>query len=352
MDDAPTLPDAEERESNVRMISESAASALGRADFSRIRALRFTLPGFDRAQWREFAELGWLALRLPEARDGLGMGLTEYCALARQLGRALAPEPLVEAVAALELLPDASRAEVLAGERIVLPAFAVEGRPPPELDGKVLRGVVEHVPMGAGADAFVVVMGEDAALVAADAPGLRLEHAHTHDGGHVTTLRLDGVLATPLPGARISMARRDATLATAACLLGVAERSFEITLDYLKQRKQFDRPIGAFQSLQHRMVDLYLQLSLLRASVSSAASTLDTDSDSDAAQAAVSRASHRADVAARMVCREAIQLHGAIGFTDEGDPGLFLRKTMVLAGRYGSARAHRARAFAARGEDA
>lgn len=351
MDDSVTVSIAEERESNARMIADSAAAALG-SDFERIRAPRFDLPGFDRARWREFAALGWLALRLPEARGGLGMGMSEYCALARELGRALAPEPVIDAVAALEFLPDDLIAPVLEGERIVLPAFAAGTNPQPLLRNGRLSGEALYVGMAAGADAFMVETREGgAAIVEADAPGLTLQAEMTHDGGHQGRLSLDEPPAIAIAHAG-ERAREDATLATAAYLLGVAARAFEISLDYVKQRKQFDRPIGAFQALQHRLVDQYLQINLLKAALHEAAATIDAGAGRSTAQAMVSRARHRADLAARLVCREAIQLHGAIGFTDEGDAGLFLRKTMALSGRYGTARTHRMRAFAARKEDA
>jgi alkylation response protein AidB-like acyl-CoA dehydrogenase len=123
------------------------------------------------------------------------------------------------------------------------------------------------------------------------------------------------------------------------------ERAFSMTLDYLRTRQQFGRPIGSFQGLQHRAVDLKIQVALTRASVESAAATLDSlPADAVAPrQAAVSRAKARAAQAALLVARQAVQLHGAIGYTDEYDVGLFLRKAMVTANQFGSAALHRRR---------
>jgi alkylation response protein AidB-like acyl-CoA dehydrogenase len=170
------------------------------------------------------------------------------------------------------------------------------------------------------------------------------------DGGHVGSVapdprngrRLAADIAAPL-----SRALDEAALATAACLLGVMERAFAMTLDYLRTRRQFGRAIGSFQALQHRAVDLRIQLALTRASVEAAAATLDDPAEPAAArQAAVSRAKARAAEAALRVTREAVQLHGAIGYTDEYDVGLCLRKAMAQANAFGSAALHRRRFLA------
>src|SRR5262249_768801 len=134
-----------------------------------------------------------------------------------------------------------------------------------------------------------------------------------------------------------------ATLATAAYLLGAMDRVFGITLEYLKMREQFGRKIGTFQALQHRSADLKIQLELTRAVVNAAARTMDEVTDARKRKAAVSRAKARASEAASVMTRGCIQLHGGIGYTDAADPGLFLRKMMVLAPMFGSAPVHRAR---------
>jgi alkylation response protein AidB-like acyl-CoA dehydrogenase len=208
-------------------------------------------------------------------------------------------------------------------------------------DGR-LTGRKLFIPMAAGAASFLVVARGGNALVAADAPGVTLTLADTQDGGHFGTLTLDDAPAEPV-GGDAAAALEDATLATAAALLGVMERAFALTLEYLKTRQQFGRPIGSFQALQHRAVDLQIQIALTRASVTAAARTLDGTAGVDARRAAVSRAKARASAAAMVVTREAVQLHGAIGTTDEYDVGLFLRRAMVLANLYGGAALHRAR---------
>ena len=132
----------------------------------------------------------------------------------------------------------------------------------------------------------------------------------------------------------------------AAYLLGTMRRAFAITSEYLGTRTQFDKPIGSFQALQHRMVDLYVQIELTGASVLAAARALE-GGDERIAVLAVSRAKARAADAAMLVGRQGVQLHGGIGYTDEADIGLYLRKAMTLANLYGGSAAHRARFAAA-----
>jgi alkylation response protein AidB-like acyl-CoA dehydrogenase len=295
-------------------------------------------------------EMGWVGLRAPEAEGGAGLGMAAFCALAEELGAALVPEPLIPAAFAAQLLRGPALAAQLAGERLVLPALEEKpqdwgGTAETRLRDGRLSGRKVFVPMAAGADAFLVSAREGLALVAAEASGVRLETQRTQDGGHFGTLLLENAPAEPVAG-ELGLALEDATLATAAYLLGLMDRVFAITLDYLKTRQQFGRVIGTYQVLQHRAVDLKIQLALTRASVESAAALCDDRAPSPLRSAAVSRAKARASDAALYVTRQAIQLHGGIGYTDECDAGLFLRKAVVMASQFGAAALHRKR-FAA-----
>jgi len=341
--------DQDDRAERIAMIRGSAASVAPRTgDLRRIRALRFQRPGFDRPIWQTMCDLGWPGLRLSEDRGGSALGVAEFCAIAEELGAALVPEPLIEAALAANFLTGDTIADVLAGHTIVLPAWQERANTLPApahdtvTDGKRVSGRKIFIPAAAGADAFVVTTRAGPVLVTKDAPGLTLTLDATQDGGHFGTLTLSDTPCRPLEGDP-APALEEATLATAAYLLGVMERAFAMTLDYLKTRKQFGRPIGSFQSLQHRAVDLSVQIALTRASVEAAAVTLDDAAPLATRIAAVSRAKARASAAAMLVTRQAIQLHGGIGYTDEYDVGLFLRKAMVLANLYGSPALHRAR---------
>ena len=349
---AETHMEAEDRSANLRMIRDSAAGIAPRSgDLRRIRALRFTDPGFDSGVWREMCAMGWTGLRVAEDLGGSGLGMSEFCALCEELGASLAPEPLIPVAMAARLLPAAHLTQVLSGERVVIPAwqeransYGVGGGSAELRDGR-LHGRKMFVPMGSGADAFLVTARGGLALVARDAAGLTLDIERRQDGGNFGTLTFDGAPAEAIAGDAAD-ALDEAALATAAYMLGVMERAFAMTLDYLRTRQQFGRLIGSFQALQHRAADLKIQLSLTRASVESAAATLDSNGGPALRRAAVSRAKARAADAGMVVTRQCIQLHGGIGYTDEYDVGLFLRKAMVLSNLYGSAALHRAR-FAA-----
>lgn len=341
----------EERQEQLRMLVDSAAGIAPRhGDFRRQRALRFTTPGIDRAVWSDIAAMGWLGLRLPESAGGAGLGALEYAALATEAGAALLPEPFIEAQLAVDLMGAATPGAVLSGDEIILPAWShaadgFETTAGVTVEGGRLTGEKHGVPMAAAADRYLVTTGAGLFLVAAS--DVTLTHAFTQDGGHVATLRFDGAAGEAVepgnpPAAAFGGAAFDgAALANSAFLLGAMERAFDITLDYLKTRQQFGRPIGSFQVLQHRAVELKVQIEVTRAVVRDACRAI--DAGNAAAGAAVSRAVSRAGDAAMLVTRQAIQLHGAIGYTDEADIGLFLRKTLTLVNRYGSPGAHRAR---------
>ena len=338
----------EDRSESLRMIRDSAAGIAPRTgDLRRIRGLRFIEPGFDRDVWRQMCEMGWPGLLVSEDHGGSGLGVREFCALTEELGASLVPEPLIPAVFAAMLLPGDHLAAVLSGERIVLPAWQEK---PHSIDlvgscalaGGKLNGRKMFVSMAAGADAFLVTVAGGLALVKRDAPGVHMVSTRAQDGGNFATVTFDGVPAEAVAG-DASEALEIAALATSAYLLGAMDRVFGITLEYLKTREQFGKKIGSFQALQHRSADLKIQLELTRATVSAAARTMDASNDTRVRRAAVSRAKARASEAASVMTRGCIQLHGGIGYTDAADPGLFLRKMMVLAPMFGSAALHRAR---------
>ena len=337
---------AEDRSENIRLLRESAAAVIP-GEYRRIRALRFTDPGFDRAVWQEMCDMGWAAVRVPEALGGSGLGVAEYCALAEELGRGLVPEPLIGAVTAASVLSGAALSEAISGARVILPAWqeranTIDCAGDTTVSGGRANGRKMFIAQAGGADAFVVSGRDGVALVARDAAGVSLSIERTQDGGGFGTLTLDNAACTPLHG-DMEAALEEAALATGAYLLGVMDRVFGMTLDYMRTRQQFGRAIGSFQALQHRAADLKIQVALTRASVEAAAVTLDTAQHPALRQAAVSRAKARAAEAAMLVTRQCIQLHGGIGYTDEADAGLFLRKAMVLSSLHGGAALHRAR---------
>ncbi|NGM20319.1 acyl-CoA dehydrogenase [Roseomonas stagni] len=337
-----------ERQESIRLVRDSAAAVVP-GDFRRIRDLRFTEAGFDAATFAEMAAMGWLALRVPEDAGGAGLGMAEYVALTEALGRGLVPEPLIPGALSATLLAAAGEtppeeyvvtAWQEAADRLVAPGTPAAAR--------------VFVPMARGAARVLLPVREASGLALYEASALPLDVQMMQDGGHVATLRpaLTGArrIADDVAAA-MDQALDEAALATAGYLLGVMEQSFAMTLDYLRTRRQFGKAIGSFQALQHRAVDLQLQITLTRASVEDAAAVLDAGATVPQRRAVVSRAKARAAEASMLVTRSAVQLHGAIGYTDEYDVGLFVRKAMVLANAFGSAQLHRRRFVAEMAEE-
>lgn len=370
----------------LQMLRESASDVVARgADFKRLRERRGTLPGHDPACLATMAEMGWLGILVPESQGGLGLGLTELATVLNQLGKGLMADPLVPVALATRALVRASGdvaaamlQSIASGEALPVVAWqegqggidplAIKTTAVPDGSGWRLHGRKRFVAgaalaAGAGAAAaggFIVSAGGPHGVglysVPANAPGLSLSHEWRADQTPSGVLVLDDVhvaaaqqLASDNDGAAIlGAALDDAAVLAAAEMLGVMEAALQMALAYMRTRVQFGKPIGSFQALQHKAADLYVQQELLRAVLQDALSTLDGTAtpDAHAAAAVASRCKARASDAGLRVTREVIQLHGAIGYTDEHDAGLYLKRALVLSAWLGNASAHRAR-FAA-----
>jgi alkylation response protein AidB-like acyl-CoA dehydrogenase len=358
------------------MLRDSVAAFIARGtDIARVRRLRGAPSEYDRHVWHQMGELGWLGILIPEQHGGLGLALSEAAIVAEGVGRALAPEPFtaaaVLATQALVAGDNASLKEALlprfaCGE--VVPALAwqehpgesdvtaIETRAASFEGGFRLVGGKRFIAGAAGADGYLVsaqTAAEGLALfwIAATAPGVTLELEALADGRHFGALALSDVsvarehMVASGSAARAALERsldRAAAIASAE-LYGVMSRALEMTLDYLKTRVQFGKPIGSFQALQHRAADLYIQQQLASAVLDEVIAALDREPEARIRGALASRLKARCSDAALKITRAAIQLHGAIGFTDEYDAGLYLKRALVLAAWLGNATWHRRR---------
>jgi alkylation response protein AidB-like acyl-CoA dehydrogenase len=329
----------------LALIAESASFLAEPQQLARARQLRHKAPGIDTALWRTTAELGWLGMLVAEDDGGAGLGSTEFIVLCEKLGAGLIPEPVLQAIGVAPLLSGSLRERLLAGDAIVLPAWTDDlrsqsARPSLRVENRRLIGTRTHVLMAAAAEAFVVDVDGGLYLVDARSKGVAMTMGYYQDGCHFGDLTFDGSPAELIqrPHAVVS---GQLILGLSAYLLGVMRGAFALTAEYLRTREQFGKPIGSFQALQHRMVDLYVQIQLTAASIRQAAALHDSDPDGAPTAKAVSRAKARASDASMLVTKQAIQLHGGIGFSDEADIGLFLRKAMTLANLYGSSAQHR-----------
>ena len=371
-----------------RMIRDAAAAYCARdPELRRVRHLRGTQPGFDTSAWQELADMGWLGCRVPESLGGMALSHAQTALMLEQFGRSLAPEPLAACaiMCAQTLLTGAHESlkalwlpKLAAGQW--LPALAwqedaaastegafnagfggasdgwpVTTRAIAHGDNVKLVGAKRFVPHGDRADAFIVSAegpsGPALYLVPRAAAGLRIVTRPRVDGGHWSDLILDGVSVGPdaeiAQGESARAALRSALdagrLAVGAELVGLMGRAFEITIDYLKVREQFDRRIGSFQALQHRATDLLVLVEVSRSVLRRAARQFDETDDPAVHAMAASQLKARASDAAVQVVKGCIQLHGGIGYTDDCNIGLFLKRAMVLAAWLGGADAHRLR---------
>jgi 3-oxochol-4-en-24-oyl-CoA dehydrogenase len=334
-------------------LANSAADYCRRAlPLRRLRVLREAGDGFDRVVWRQMAELGWTAMSLPERLGGLGLGAAGVASLCRQLGRVVAPEPIIEtAVVAATLLAgsagtDARVSALIAGEAVfACPLTAATWRnftcieAVPEGASYVLTGALDNLPLAPDAD-YVLLPARCANqpsvfCVPVTTPGLHLRPRTLADGSRDGSVRLVAVCCAA--GDRLVGNQQAIDTAVAlggiggsAYLLGLCEALLDITLDYVRTRRQFGHAIGSFQALQHRLVDMYLQVRLSAAALNDAVAA-----GNDESIVAATRARHRAVETAHLVIREAIQMHGAIGYTEQCDVALFVQRALVMAARYG-----------------
>ncbi len=361
---------AELRRTVLRLVQRTSAVA-------RTRALRGKTPGFESEVWKSMAEQGWLGVTVPESEGGIGLGLPEAAIIAEEFGKALMPEPLLAALSlgtsafvhsGNERLRSRLLPAICAGELVtalawqessnVIDATPQTTRITHDAGKATLCGEKQFVWPAAGVHGFVVsakaLNGTGLYWIPSEAPGLACTLMERADGSTVGQLKFTDVaiqadqvvVEPPFGDAVLRQTLDEATALACAEMLGVMKKSLELTLEYLKMRTQFDRPIGSFQALQHRAVDLFIQQELSGAVVEETIKVLSEKPSETARAAAVSRAKARCSDAVVRICREGIQLHGAIGFTDACDIGLYLKRALVLAAWLGNSALHRAR-FAA-----
>lgn len=289
-----------------RMFGETLRRLLADAGTAKIaRAWAAGDSGPGRALWTSVAEAGVFAVAVPEEFGGAGRLPVELAVAAEELGRAAAPGPYVETLAAAELL----------GESPWLPRIA---------EGEAV--VTLAVPHALDADVADLVLTPDKverkageALASLD-PARRL--FRVEGGGGFTDF---GVLLC------------------AAQQIGLGQALLDVSVEYAKTRQQFGRPIGEYQAIKHHLATAMVELEFARPLVYGAAlsyGTPDFARDVSAAKVAASEASYS-------LAKTALQVHGAIGYTDEYDPSLWIRKARALYSAWGSVAEHRARVIAA-----
>ena len=355
------------------------------APVSKFREMRDsgTEAGFDKGVWAAIGEMGWAGILIPEEQGGVAMGHLTFGVVLEELGRQLTASPLLASAgagaSALILAGnDSQKSEWLPkiadGTRILTLAIDETPRHAPQNtamsaekteSGFVLEGQKVHVPEGLAADAFVVAArtqgkpgsaeGISLFLVPSDATGLSRTRLMTADSRGYANLELSKVevpksallgeldQGNPLLERILDCSRAH----LAAEMLGVAAESFDMTLDYLKNRIQFGQPIGSFQALGHRASGLFTEMEMTRSCVEAALQALD-DGDENAAELC-SLSKCKAGQFLHHMSNELIQMHGGIGMTDEYDAGLYLKRARSLEFALGNESFHRDRFATLRG---
>ena len=334
---------------------------------TRVRELIDTPDAHDPKLWSELAELGVAGCLIGEEHGGAGLSLLDAAVIATALGHAAAPTPFLgSAILAPRLIgaagSEAQRKEWLpklaAGKARLGVALAEQVERRDEagvvLDGGKLRGTALFAIDGVGADAHLVAAGDALALVAANAPGLAVEAMPTIDRTRrLAELRFDGVAPAELlargDAARAALASAliAARVALAADLLGACDRSLALSVDYAKQRKQFDRPIAQFQAVKHMCAEMAAAIEPARALVWYAAHA-DGEIPAEAPLLALHAKAHLAEVAMDVV-RIATQVHGGIGFTDACDLQLWFKRVSLARQLLGTPTKLRAQAAVLQG---
>jgi alkylation response protein AidB-like acyl-CoA dehydrogenase len=342
------------------------------APVSHMRSLRDArdATGFSRDLWKQFAEMGFTGILIGEDQGGLGLGHVEAGVVLEEIGRNLSPSPFLStAVAAVEALKGTAQAErwfpgIIAGETVAALAIdegakhrsSVALKAERSGNGFRLTGKKQFVTHGHVADLLIVAArtagsaddeeGVTLFAVPKDAAGLSATPERLADASLAARIAFEGVevdadaVIGEVDAGRDPLGRllRAGRAGAAAEMLGVGGGAMDMTVTYLKERKQFGTLIGSFQALQHRAAHLYSEMEVARAAVLKAQQLLDAGDDK--ANDAVSVAKAMTGLATTLSVQEGVQMHGGIGMTDEYDIGFYMKRGRVLAEMFGDANFH------------
>ncbi|MGV2980103.1 acyl-CoA dehydrogenase family protein [Camelimonas sp. ID_303_24] len=368
------------------MLRDTARSFLAsEAPVAALRQLRDAgvADGFSRDLWKQFAEMGFAGVLIPEDFGGVGLGHVEAGVVAEEIGRNLTATPFLStavltASALLQGGSDAQKAawlpKIAGGE--IIGALAVDegAKHRPEKtalqarrtgNGFTLNGAKTFVVDGHVADLMIVAartsgqpgetQGLTLFLVAGDAGGVSRERTVMVDAHNAARVSFDNVQVDadaalgPVDGGYELLERvlNVGRAVLAAELSGVGGQAFDIAQTYMKERSQFGRIIGEFQALQHRSAHLFSELEVTRAAVIKALQTLDASPEKAATIVAVAKA--RAGSSTELAVQEGLQMHGGNGMTDAFDIGLYMKRARVAQELLGDSNFHADRLARANG---
>ena len=345
------------------MLRDSARGLLS-AKFTpeRVAELAESPEGWDRSSWTEIAELGWTGLSVAEDKGGAGFGFIEEAVLFEELGRSLYPGPFFATVgmALPALVSSDVLGEVISGQKAATFAWAEPG------GSQDLGELGDLSTKASGSDGTWSLSGEKSYVVDAGAAGLGVVAAASREGTALfltdlteaevktrgtmdATRRLSSVTFDQTPAALLvdpsgtpdvlEKIRLRSLAALALEAVGVAQTALDLAMDYVKERKQFDKPIGAYQAVSHQVADTYMETELARSLAYWAAwCVAERDERAPIAVAAAKSAAAEAAVAA---CERSIQVHGGIGFTWEHILHRYYKRAQWIEAFGGSGAKHR-----------
>ena len=342
-----------------RLLKDNARKFFaGECPMENVRRLMESETAYDEGLWAKMAEQGYTGIIFPEEYGGVGLGKVELILLMEEAGRALLPGPLFSTVALAGAVIDR-----VAGpeqkKKYLSPICSGEARStvamleanaswdPADLriacaNGR-LTGEKLFVPDAKMADFIVVVVRDGVFVVDAKAPGISILPMHAMDlTRKVYSVRFANTPAEKLGSVTgLANALDVATSALVAEMVGGMQRTLDITVEYAKMRKQFGKPIGMYQAVQHQCADMYLETESARSAVYYAAWALEQNAPD--AEIAVSIAKMYASDAARAVGNRGIQVHGGMGFTWENDLHLYYKRAKASETAFGDSTHHRER---------
>ena len=332
---------------------------------------------WDELVWKEMVELGWSGILVPEQFGGSEFGMAGISVIMQELGKTLTPSPILSTsvlgVSVINMLGSDEQKEnylpkIVAGELTTALAidegnhhdpFAIDATAVLDGDEWVLNGNKVFVVDGASADSILLVArtsgksgesnGISIFVANKDSAGLDITKISTADSRNyanieMSDLKLDqnALLGEQdLAGETLEKILDLGRIAISAEMLGNTEEAFEVTVNYLKERKQFGVQIGSFQALQHRAAKMFCEIELTKSAVIAAMHA--ADENSNELERLSSLAKFQAGETLHLVSNEAIQMHGGIGVTDEYDIGFYLKRARVAEQIFGTSEFHQAR---------
>lgn len=337
----------EEQEMLRDMAREWASNESPVTEFRKVRASGED-KAFDDAAFAQMAEMGWSGVIIPEEHGGSDFGWLSLGLIVEELGKTLAASPLIaSSIAASAIVlggSDEQKAKYLPkiADGSLIATLAVDEsahhRPDTiaaQVSAGKLSGTKAFVHEAHAAGLFVVAAQDGLYLVEAG-QGVSLSTRKLTDQRSHAEVTFDGAAADKLEGGGdtlLSDVLDRARILTACEMLGMAQQVFDTTLDYLKQRVQFNQVLATFQSLQHRMADNFSDLAMMRSAVEGGLQALDSGFGIDRAAVIAKSEANRT---LHHISREGVQLHGGIGMTDEYDIGFYLKRARVLEASWGS----------------